>query len=907
MSWYRVQALSPNSYRETRLNAQEFQSLSEQEKQRYLVEHFQRFPDDYVRYFFNIEPEQHQINALRAIAKPGARVAICGANGMGKDALVSWLPSWFLYCFGSVMGEHALVPTTSASGRQVDTLWREQNGWMSGSINGDAFHILVKELRLKWVEDHDGKRIPGDNNKALGFKALSQQVMESFHAPHLLYIMTEARACEDWAYLSMFKACTGEDNRIIIQSVPGEQTGMFYEIVRGEIPGWTVLTWPAARKVWSCPSSHVQVHDGACEDCDLETKSKYVPTSKQVSDQSIQEKLAFGEDSEFFQAPVLANFLTGSSLQLITLKQYHDAEDRYGPKRKETVNGIDIWMGGIVEENNDILGVDCAWVGQNQNVLCHRKGPVVYKFHRWQGNKGNQITGEGRIDTTDLIDRVMQWMNEYPHGTVVTEQGIAQASLIDHIIKAQYGGRLKLVNPGGPPLGGEKEEEMFHDRRSQLYYYVQQRFRNGNIAIKDNNDELKKQLTGIRGKVRTDVKFQIESKDELKKRMPSPDDADCYDSETDVLTLDGFKRFKDLDTSVDLIATLDSNGALEYQQAERLIQMPYVGPMHRIKSKYMDSMVTPNHKMFVNLGDKRYGEFKLHRAADIIGKPHTYKRDCAWNGVEQDVFTLPSVFEQKSSFGSYRAEPLEIKMDDWLRFFGYYISEGHSGWNQITISQKPDTRVWIEMRDFFADFTISSKNYKADLSGFIFHSRQLAKYLLPFGKAPKKFIPPWMKALSRRQLGILFQAMMDGDGSGNQYYTCSPKLRDDAMEIALKLGYSVSCATKNSAGDSHLWKDGRTRTHKHDLFTVSFQSHICTTSINHHRLWGTHDSWVDYNGIVYCVTVPNHIVYVRRNGRTMWSGNSLMLTMAGSAEIGSMAATIQDMKLIGTPVVYPAW
>ena len=474
-------------------------------------------PDDYVRAFFKIEPEPHQVEAMRSVAKPGSRTAIVGANGMGKDACVSWLPSWFLYCFGGPMGQHALVPTTSASGRQIETLWRELNGWMTTAINLKAFDPLNKELRLT----------ASPHNKAVGFKALSQQVMESFHAPHLLYIMTEARACEDWAYLSMFKACTGADNRIVIQSVPGEMVGMFYEIARGEVPGWNVLFWPAARKVWYCATCDgpIEATEGLCVSCAAGLNWKYVPTSKQVTDQSIQEKLAFGEDSEFFQAPVLANFLTGSSLQLITLKEYHDAEDRYGPLRTETVNGIAIPYGGITESLPDILGVDCAWVGQNNNVMCHRKGSVVHKFWRWQGNKGKGT--ETRVDTTDLIDRVMQWMNAHPSGVVVTENGIAQSSLIDHLIKAKYGARLHLVNPGGPPLGGEKEAEMFHDRRSQLYFYLQQRFRKGTIALKDTNDELKKQLTGIRAKVRTDVKFQIESKDELKKRMPSPDDADA--------------------------------------------------------------------------------------------------------------------------------------------------------------------------------------------------------------------------------------------------------------------------------------------------------------------------------------------------------------------------------------------
>jgi len=32
--------------------------------------------------------------------------------------------------------------------------------------------------------------------------------------------------------------------------------------------------------------------------------------------------------------------------------------------------------------------------------------------------------------------------------------------------------------------------------------------------------------------------------------------------------------------------------------------------------------------------------------------------------------------------------------------------------------------------------------------------------------------------------------------------------------------------------------------------------------------------WVDYEGFVYCVTVPQHVIYIRRNGIPLWCGNS---------------------------------
>lgn len=43
----------------------------------------------------------------------------------------------------------------------------------------------------------------------------------------------------------------------------------------------------------------------------------------------------------------------------------------------------------------------------------------------------------------------------------------------------------------------------------------------------------------------------------------------------------------------------------------------------------------------------------------------------------------------------------------------------------------------------------------------------------------------------------------------------------------------------------------------------------------------THISKEHYEGTIYCVEVPNHIIYVRRNGCPVWCGNSIPITKAG--------------------------
>ncbi len=414
-----------------------------------------------------VEPEPHQVTVMQEVAKPNARVALIGANGIGKDALCAWLVEWFLFCHGGV------VPTTSASDRQVSILWKEINYWTGKSKAGNAFELLARKMYRK----------TNPQVYAEGFKAASASKMEGYHSPALLYIMTEARGVEDWGYNAMLKACSGEDNRILIQSVPGDESGEFYRIAQGMRPRWKVIMFPAAKRT----------RGGTAE-------KKFIPTTQLVSQDSIDEKLEYGEDSPWFQGPVLAQFTRASALSLISLGQYQAAIENYA---------------NISTDGQDILGVDVAWVGTNQTVLCHRRGGAIQDFKAYQGQR-----------ETQTAERCQEWAKACPQGIIVIEHGVAQAGVIDILIDNGFEDRLIEVSPGSPPM----EEEKFGDRRSELYYYLMRRFEDGQIGVPDRfrNSPLGAQMTSIRKINRGDNKFQIESKKQMSSRgIPSPDWSDA--------------------------------------------------------------------------------------------------------------------------------------------------------------------------------------------------------------------------------------------------------------------------------------------------------------------------------------------------------------------------------------------
>jgi hypothetical protein len=76
---------------------------------------------------------------------------------------------------------------------------------------------------------------------------------------------------------------------------------------------------------------------------------------------------------------------------------------------------------------------------------------------------------------------------------------------------------------------------------------------------------------------------------------------------------------------------------------------------------------------------------------------------------------------------------------------------------------------------------------------------------------------------------------------------------------------------------------------KHLMYTVNVRyaerQHLYKKSIRK----------IHYKGKIYCVKVPNHVIYVRRNGKPMWTGNSFDMLCYLCTDWGEMEANVQDV------------
>lgn len=378
----------------------------------------------------------------------------------------------------------------------------------------------------------------------------------------------------------------------------------------------------------------------------------------------------------------------------------------------------------------------------------------------------------------------------------------------------------------------------------------------------------------------------------------------CLTPDTEILTNDGWKRFDTLDQT-ETVATLNPNtNELEYHKPTGYICEPFEGELNCGKNGLVEYEVTPNHNMYASVAKSlthKKVNLELIQSEKVHGKNFHIKKDALWVGEEKEYFILPMLneyaeLEENESYvdrliSKKRYDVLSekygsdrfINMDDWLEFFGFWMAEGWTsktkGLHQVGIAQTKDNGYLSHMYELLVNMGFNPK-YTKDKKQIRVFDKQLWDYLSNFGDAYDKFIPKEVLDLSPRQLTIFLEWFIKGDGhiENNKYtrtraFTCSPSLANNLQEIALKIGIS---ATITNRGKRSSEIKGRTIKSQYDALVINFTKHPSVSKHNKNTpLIKTEDQYNRYyKGNVYCVEVKNHIIYVRRNGKAMWIGNS---------------------------------
>ncbi|UCH72099.1 MAG: GTP cyclohydrolase I FolE [Thermoplasmatales archaeon] len=346
----------------------------------------------------------------------------------------------------------------------------------------------------------------------------------------------------------------------------------------------------------------------------------------------------------------------------------------------------------------------------------------------------------------------------------------------------------------------------------------------------------------------------------------------CYDDETEILTENGWKFFKDIDRS-DKVSQVDaSTRVLSFIKPHKVISYKYSGKMVKIRSLSVDLLVTLDHRFYYcsewNFYHKENKNWQISPVSTLTDKYIIIPRACNWIGKDLHSVTI----------GKY-----EIDFDVFIKLFGIWVSEGcvtrANKRKFFVVSQSPKSKHFSEIESLFKKLKVKYiKTKNGRTVQFRIEDGDFYQYFKKFGKSGDKYIPRFIKSASRKNLKLFLDWYAKGDGhitkrNGFHFVSKSERLIDDLQEICIKLG--IGCTKQNNKNYFRM--------ETHRTKTKPAGDKWYSKLMPHHFLFR------NYKGKVYCVSVPKGLVLVRRNGKVAISGNCM--SMRGVKKPGTLTIT----------------
>lgn len=342
----------------------------------------------------------------------------------------------------------------------------------------------------------------------------------------------------------------------------------------------------------------------------------------------------------------------------------------------------------------------------------------------------------------------------------------------------------------------------------------------------------------------------------------------CFPNDTEVLTGDGWKLFKDVSRSDVIMAINPESKEVDFIAHKGLISYHYEGNMVRFSGRNFDLMATPDHSQIYLSMKRRVLKSKTMMELYEMGKV---------------VFPRAVGVWQKPAKKIQVSDQIEIDDITYARFWAWYLSDG-SG-------RKRDDSFQIPQKD--------DSDIKADLGEIITSSGHIRS---PYNKllmemkgrmCHEKYIPDSVKALRKEALIAFLDSYSKADGMnrsglenhsssyqtrGNKrgfdisFFTTSDRLASDLGEVIVKAGYIPSYALNPPTGELLKFPNGEYRS-KLNLHIVR----MCKSKYRHFYRANKNPGireLIPYSGDVYDVELVKwHFLLVRRNGKVAWSGN----------------------------------
>lgn len=383
----------------------------------------------------------------------------------------------------------------------------------------------------------------------------------------------------------------------------------------------------------------------------------------------------------------------------------------------------------------------------------------------------------------------------------------------------------------------------------------------------------------------------------------------CYDTETEVATLDGWKPWADV-TLDDVLATMNPRtGAIEYQRPSQIVHLPYVGSMLRVRSEGVDLLVTPEHRMWVRLAP---GEpFRFMTARAISTQPVEYltlsdMTPALASGDLPDGSDADAVASRDAAVRDARLEQLVDLANGHFSQFGIAAHRAsdtaplraHIG--HVVRLRALTEMIWSHAGRVVAavqDLLIPSQRHAVRdlvrdamsnrIAPALSESDDAVAELAAARRCPRPARPEigyesadgWSRLIDLRPESS-FQRLEGRTPAGSTARARLPLLDLECV------GEEVGPAGVADARDGTLVGHRILR-----RFGVMPRPSDPRCGALRRKNYTASGTWTAYDGMVHCATVPNGLLIVRRNGKVVVSGNSIK----GSGPAGSVTLPTEEV------------
>lgn len=397
-------------------------------------------------------------------------IAIASGHGIGKTAMISMVVDWAM----STCPDTKIVVTANTENQLRTKTWPELSIWSRRMINNHWFKVTataIVSVDINHERTWRADAIPWSANNTEAFAGLHNK------GRRIVLIFDESSSIDDRVWEVVEGAMTDEGTEIIWLAFgnPTKNSGRFRECFGRFKHRW----------------SHRQIDSRKVEGTNKQQIKKWIDD--------------YGEDSDFVRVRVKGEFPRAGSTQFISSEIVEVARKR----RPEAYLS-----------DPCVLGVDVARFGDDESVLCLRRGR--------DASSAKWITLRN-VDTMALAARIVDFSNEHKPDMIFVDEGGVGGGVVDRLnMLRQPVQGIQFGSNADRAIANGEGAVRYANKRAEMWGYMRDWLKGG--AIPDDPD-LASQLTGIEyGYVIKDAQdvILLEKKSDMKKRgLSSPDKADA--------------------------------------------------------------------------------------------------------------------------------------------------------------------------------------------------------------------------------------------------------------------------------------------------------------------------------------------------------------------------------------------